>query len=114
MKLAFVIAAALAAGAAHAATPDVTSPEVYLARPPAKSVVAMVVPKASPRYAAADTRIPGVAKTSIDVKGDDGVTTSLGFLCGLNPGQEVYGPASARGYDPNGRFVGAKLSVAFR
>ncbi|MBW8814420.1 MAG: hypothetical protein JF588_13415 [Caulobacterales bacterium] len=67
------------------------------------------------KAAEADTvRIPGVARTAIDRKLDDGATGSLGFLCGLQPGADKYGAAAAHGYDPTGRFVGAKLSFAFR
>jgi hypothetical protein len=59
-------------------------------------------------------RLPGVAKTAVDRKLDDGATGSLGFLCGLQPGADRYGAGAAHGYDPTGRFVGAKLSFAFR
>jgi len=60
-------------------------------------------------------RIPGVARTSLDRKlASDDVTGSLGFLCGLEPGSGNKGIAAARGYDPSGRFVGAKLRLAFR
>ena len=61
------------------------------------------------------TRIPGIARTSVDRKlASDDVTGSLGFLCGLEPGSGKQGAAAARGYDPTGRFVGAKLKFAFR
>jgi hypothetical protein len=63
---------------------------------------------------AGPTRIPGVAKTAVDRRLDDGATGSLGFLCGLQPGADKYGAGAAHGYDPTGRFVGAKLSFAFR
>ncbi len=60
-------------------------------------------------------RIPGVARTSVDRKlASDDVIGSLGFLCGLEPGSGDKGIAAARGYDPSGRFVGAKLRFAFR
>lgn len=60
-------------------------------------------------------RIPGVARTSVDRKlAKDDVIGSLGFLCGLEPGSGDKGLAAARGYDPSGRFVGAKLRFAFR
>ena len=42
------------------------------------------------------------------------ITGSLGFLCGLQPGHTESGGAGAYGTDPHGRFVGAKLSFAFR
>lgn len=56
----------------------------------------------------------GVARTSVDrhVAGD-GVTGSLGFLCGLQPHLNDSGAAQTYGVDPHGRFVGAKLSYAF-
>ena len=56
------------------------------------------------------------AKTAIDHRFSrrDDVTGSLGFLCGLQPGHNEAGSAAAYGADPHGRFVGAKLSFAFR
>lgn len=68
-----------------------------------------------PAYAhAPPPRIPGVARTAIDRRLDDDVTSSFGFMCGLKPGAERSGSAAAHGYDPTGRFVGARLSFAFR
>jgi hypothetical protein len=56
------------------------------------------------------------AKTAIDHRfaSRQDVTGSLGFLCGLKPGHNEEGGAAAYGVDPHGRFVGAKLSFAFR
>ena len=56
------------------------------------------------------------ATTAVDHRfsGRDGVTGSLGFLCGLQPGHTENGGAAAFGSDPHGRFLGAKLSFAFR
>lgn len=70
----------------------------------------------TPRYVRApEPRIPGVARTSVDRRFDEsGVIGSLGFLCGIEPGAERKGGAAAYGYDPSGRFVGAKLRVTFR
>jgi hypothetical protein len=64
---------------------------------------------------AGPARIPGVARTSVDrsLLSDD-VIGSLGFLCGLEPGSGKDGAAAARGYDPTGRFLGAKLKIALR
>ncbi|MDZ4369962.1 MAG: hypothetical protein U1C74_00880 [Phenylobacterium sp.] len=60
-------------------------------------------------------RRAGLAKTSVDRRlGDDDMTGSLGFLCGIQPGADRGGAAAARGVDPHGRFLGAKLSLAFR
>lgn len=57
----------------------------------------------------------GIARTAVDRKlsGDD-LMGYLGFLCGIQPGADRNGAAAARGVDPSGRFVGAKLSLAFR
>jgi len=42
-----------------------------------------------------------------------GLVGSAGFLCGRAPGHNETGGAAAYGYDPQGRFVGARLSYAF-
>ena len=61
------------------------------------------------------TRIPGIAQTSVDHRfASDGVVGQAGFLCGMQPGHNEVGGVSARGYDPQGKFLGAKLSFAFR
>jgi hypothetical protein len=56
----------------------------------------------------------GMVQTSVDqhVGGDS--IASFGFLCGRQAVYEHGGIADARGYDPMGKFVGAKLSFAFR
>lgn len=124
MKLLVLILAGLAAVAIAAATDEA---DAQTLSPEAAALVAAV--RAQPAPAAAQTpafaprytgdkpvRIAGVAQTSVDARlsGDDGVMGSLGFLCGLKPGAEKYGAAAARGYDETGRFVGAKLRVAFK
>ena len=58
-------------------------------------------------------RSAGLARTSVDTALDKGATGSVGFLCGRPGGQADQGGAAAYGYDPNGRFVGAKLSIGF-
>lgn len=64
---------------------------------------------------AGPARIPGVARTSVDRSlASEDITGSLGFLCGLEPGAGKQGAAAARGYDPTGRFLGAKLKIALR
>ena len=119
MKTALLVTIlALAAGSAHAQT----ATDALLAAPlkaTSKGVALDLAPKAAfpPRYdGAPEPRIAGVAKTAVDHRFDDpGVVGSLGFLCGLEAGAErQYGAAAARGYDPSGRFVGAKLRLAFR
>ena len=96
---------------AHLARPSAAAPLLSkgldLSRPDAGFKVA---------YAhAGPARIPGIARTSVDRRlASDDLTGSLGFLCGLEPGAGKQGLAAARGYDPAGRFVGAKLRLAFR
>lgn len=55
------------------------------------------------------------AKTAIDRRfsSRDDLIGSVGFLCGLQPGHGDSGGAAAYGIDPHGRFLGAKLSIAF-
>ena len=60
-------------------------------------------------------RAAGVVRTSVDHRfARDAVTGSFGFLCGLPPNASDGGATAVRGYDPQGRFLGAKLSFAFR
>ena len=126
LPLAPIVVAALAvASAAHAQVvspaPDIRT--AYLAQAPLQSKLADKALDLSSRHAAFDVtyagagpaRIPGVARTSVDRKlASDDLMGSLGFLCGLEPGAGKQGAAAARGYDPTGRFVGAKLRLAFR
>ena len=126
MKLLVLAIAALAAVAIAAATEEADAPE--LSPQDADAAAALIAatraapvraPQAhaafSPRYDGdKPVRIRGVAQTSVDAPLGDDATGSLGFMCGLKPGAEKYGVAAARGYDETGRFVGAKLRVAFR
>ena len=43
-----------------------------------------------------------------------GVAAALGFLCGIQDSAGRQGASAAFGSDPHGRFLGAKLSLAFR
>jgi hypothetical protein len=42
-----------------------------------------------------------------------GLLGQAGFLCGRQPASDHEGAAAAHGYDPKGRFLGAKLSLVF-
>lgn len=111
MKVLILLSALAATGAAQAAEP------VMLPKP-AAAALNLSTPSADFAVLynhAPAARIPGVARTAIDrrLDGED-VTGSLGFMCGLKPGADRYGAAAARGWDPTGRFVGARLSVALR
>ncbi|WP_372785047.1 hypothetical protein [Phenylobacterium sp.] len=132
---ALVLAAALAALAGTADAQAVAQPLVlkpYVVRTaaatslPVKAVAGLAQPTAdlanpldalAPTSAAASSVQSAVfARTAVDhrfSKRDD-VTGSLGFLCGLQPGHNEAGGAAAYGADPHGRFLGAKLSFAFR
>ncbi len=58
-------------------------------------------------------RAAGFAKTSVEHRFDRSeVTGSLGFLCGLQPRLDEH-IGAANGYDPHGRFIGAKLTRRF-
>ena len=101
-----VLAAAAFAGAASAQPLQTPAPKAE------RDLAAAVFAR---QAEAQPLRQRGIAKTSVDYANPaDGVNGSMGFLCGLKPGAERSGAAAARGYDPTGRFVGAKLSFAFR
>ena len=109
------LAFALLAGGARAealATSQALAQAVRpdLARTPA--VKLSLDPKSEAAHA---LKRAGIARTAVDrrLSGDD-LTGYLGFLCGIQPGADRSGAAAARGVDPTGRFVGAKLSLAFR
>lgn len=106
------------AGAAHAQSPAdalkaaVLAPRIAVTRPGADALNARVI-LAAPDAEAYALRAAGIARTSIS-ETDDEITRSLGFLCGIQPGQKPTGAAAARGYDPSGRFLGYKLSIALK
>jgi hypothetical protein len=96
-----IVALALVSGAARAGEAAPAAPQIKLVRPAAFGPEA-----ALPR---------GLAKTSVASRLDArGVVGELGFLCGRQASEGGRtGAAAARGYDPNGRFVGAKLKLTF-
>jgi hypothetical protein len=64
-------------------------------------------------YSRAPTPLPpGVARTSVEGKAGDAML-GAGLLCGLKPNADESGAGRARGYDPDGKFVGAKLAFSF-
>lgn len=69
----------------------------------------------SVRYANAPAQLPrGIARTSVESRiAGDGPVASAGVLCGLKPSADYSGIGTARGYDNDGRFVGAKLAFTF-
>ncbi|HJV43912.1 hypothetical protein [Caulobacter sp.] len=65
------------------------------------------------RYAQAPAPLPrGVARTAIERR-DGGISGGVGVLCGIQPSADTSGVGAARGYDNEGRFVGAKLGFSF-
>jgi hypothetical protein len=121
-----VVLAAVACALAGAASAQ-TAPSAALSLAPFRAAIAQVSEPPSIDLSSSPTarnyaqitamRAAGVAQTSVDhrftSKGDGGLVGSVGFLCGLQPGQTDKGGAAAYGYDPQGRFVGAKLHIAF-
>lgn len=105
---------AFAAGAAHAQS----LAEAVFARPATAPAAAASGPAISVRLADPDGEAPlppGVARTAVDHRfAKDGAMASVGFLCGLDSRVEQGGAMRAYGDDPQGRFVGAKLHIAFR
>ena len=115
--LIIALAATTAAGVACAETPAdalraaVLAPKAAIGRP--GDAPNAKVTLAAPYAEAYALRTAGIAKTAVSERDDD-VTRSLGFLCGIQPGQKPTGAAAARGYDPSGRFIGYQLSVALK
>lgn len=65
------------------------------------------------RYAQAPAPLPrGVARTAVE-RHSGGVSAGVGLLCGIQPSADTSGIGTARGYDNDGRFVGAKLGFSF-
>lgn len=112
--------ATLLGGAAQAQTP--LKPYAIAAKPPMMSLARDAALQASRpdlslpvRYANAPAQLPrGIARTSVESRlAGDGPVASAGVLCGLKPSADYSGMGTARGYDNDGRFVGAKLAFAF-
>ena len=116
----------LALGAAFAATAGAASAQVAPQAPVAPVSVATApqrpldISLAGAALGLTDAeaealRKAGVVRTSLDHQFTrDGVVGQVGFLCGLPPNASDGGANAVRGYDPQGRFLGAKLSFAFR
>ena len=115
LSLPILMAAALAAGAAQAQVAETPVRMTFKADPltsPTAAEASLRQAAFAPRRAERELRVPGIAKTAVDQRlGPEGLTGALGVLCGIKPGADRF---AAHGHDPNGRFVGAKLSLAFR
>jgi hypothetical protein len=108
------------AGAAQAAPPALAPLPSYgavtePASRPAMDLSEVRTPRALSFAQANALRAAGLAQTAVDHRfARKDLVGSVGFLCGLQPGANSDGAASALGVDPQGRFLGAKLSYAFR
>ena len=109
---ALALTAALAFGGVASAEAVRSSPRLSLA--PAKPLD-LTAPGLPVLYSRAPTPLPpGVARTSVEGKvADADATFGAGLLCGLKPNADESGAGRARGYDPDGKFVGAKLAFSF-
>lgn len=100
-----LVAAATLAGAAHAQAPRLS---LAPTRP-----LDLKAPGLPVLYSRAPTPLPpGVARTSVEGKAGDALL-GAGLLCGLQPNADESGAGRARGYDPDGKFVGAKVGFRF-
>lgn len=108
------LTAALAtAGLAHAEVPLPTYPPAVKAPNLAAPLNLKPVGPIELRYAHAPAPLPrGVARTAIERR-EGGVSGGIGVLCGIQPSADTSGVGTARGYDNDGRFVGAKLGFSF-
>ncbi len=121
--IAVTIAAAALAGSARAATEadaQATARTLQSLRPqtaetPSPADLARSVLPVRAAVGAAAPLPAGVVRTSVDHSFAPGkVSGSAGFVCGLQDSLDHAGAREITGYDPHGRFVGAKLSFAFR
>lgn len=108
----FVPLTLAAAGAAQAQPADPLRAAVFRAplaepKPATSSDIRVAYDQAPPE------RPEGVAKTAVDHAFDRKAVASVGFLCGLDERKDTGGAMGAYGSDPQGRFVGAKLHLAF-
>jgi len=106
-----------AAAAAQTTAPQAAPPKLDLAAPeaPASAPIDMSAVRGAFDLtpAQAEALRAGIARTSVDHRFADQLSGSLGFLCGLH-GDDYDETAAMRGADPAGKFLGAKLSLAFR
>lgn len=98
-----------------AVTEAAVSKPVGVAERPTPDLADPLDPLAPTKLMAKTLESAVFATTAVDHKFAErnDLTGSLGFLCGLQPGHTENGSAAAYGIDPHGRFLGAKLSLAF-
>ena len=109
--LALIAAFALAGAARAEVAAPAAAPRLSLA--PAKPLN-LTAPGLPVLYSRAPAPLPpGVARTSVEGKVAGDALLGAGLLCGLKPNADESGAGRARGYDPDGKFVGAKLAFSF-
>lgn len=112
LRLRILILAAAGALSAGAAQAQAVSGKALSLTQPAKPLN-LTAPGLPVLYSRAPTPLPpGVARTSVEGKAGDAML-GAGLLCGLQPNADDSGAGRARGYDPDGKFVGAKLAFSF-
>jgi hypothetical protein len=110
-RSALALAAALALAQGGVASAEVAAPRLALA--PARPLD-LAAPGLPVLYSRAPTPLPpGVARTSVEGRVAGDARLGAGLLCGLKPNADDSGAGRARGYDPDGKFVGAKLAFSF-
>jgi hypothetical protein len=109
--LALALAFGACAGAAQAGPPEALRAAAFAQAPAPR-------PDRTPVVRLADgppARPAGVARTSLDAAfARDRAAASVGFLCGLDERRDQAGGMDAFGADPQGRFVGARLTLRLR
>jgi hypothetical protein len=111
MKAALIaLGAAMSVTAAHAEAPRIAALNAAVRAPRPLEIKPTL---AQPYAGAHALKIAGIARTSVERRSDS-ATAALGFLCGLQDSAARIGSSAAFGSDPHGRFLGAKLSFAFR
>jgi hypothetical protein len=109
--LALIAVFALAGAARAEVAAPAAAPRLSLA--PAKPLN-LTAPGLPVLYSRAPAPLPpGVARTSVEGKVAGDALLGAGLLCGLKPNADDSGAGRARGYDPDGKFVGAKLAFSF-
>jgi hypothetical protein len=107
------VAILAAASGAHAGSPTPSLDALNAAVRPALAAPA-APSQMSVRPAERTFQRVTMLKTAIDRRlTSDGLTGSLGLLCGRQPNRDISGGAGAFDKDAEGKFMGAQLSRAF-
>jgi hypothetical protein len=116
MRIAVLISLPVAlVGGAASAEPAAMSRLVLVPAAKAADAAALNAAVLAPDRQAHDLPQPGVAKTAVDRRFErQGATGAIGFLCGRPDSLDERASGQPLGSDPQGRFLGARLSFAFR